>query len=95
MRWDAEICDPLGLLGRGLDNFVKILSQAQGKRFIKQVTVVKVLILLPGSLSGPDSEEWVPDNGIKQIPETGGRGKCPVQWPVSVSDGISGIYRCH
>ena len=47
----------MGLLGLGLDNFVKILSQAQGKRFIKQITVVKVLILLPGSLSGPDSEE--------------------------------------
>ena len=39
----------------------------------EQVTVVKVLILLPGSLLGPDSE--VPDNGIKQIPETGGAGE--------------------
>ena len=55
--------------------FLKILSQAvsSGRNSpLNQVWVVKVLILLPGSLSGPDSE--VPDNGIKQIPETGGAG---------------------
>ena len=46
-----------------------IFLELRAKQSIEQVTAVKVLILLPGSLSGPDSE--VPDNGIKQIPETG------------------------